>query len=85
MTKEMKELPGKCSCGKELDHRIIEVQEDEKDKNSKTIAWIIWGNCMKCKLAIMMAFFPQEEEPVADVDYMIERNKVADISKERLK
>jgi len=56
----------KCKCGKELDMRIVDTRENEKDLKSKVLAWIIYGSCKKCEIVYFQGLFPQEEKPVQE-------------------
>jgi len=76
---EMQIYNGKCKCGKCLDMRITPVRKKETNPKSKIISWLIYGFCKKCELVIMQGLFTQEEEPVQDVDFIIDYNKVIEI------
>ena len=74
---EMKIVSGKHECGSIMDMRITDVKEDEKDKNSKVMGWIIYGICKKCTMVVISNLFSQEKEPVVDLDYMVDYDMVA--------
>jgi hypothetical protein len=66
--KEIKLVPGKHSCGKELDMRIT----DAKDDYNKPAAWIVYGACKKCNVVMVNCMFLQPEKPQQGVDFIVE-------------
>lgn len=72
--KETKIIPGKHKCGKEMDMRIADVKDDDKN----IVSWIIYGICKKCSVVLISELFLQPEEPILDVDFMIDYSKVSD-------
>ncbi len=73
---------GRCSCGRELEMRIVDVREIKDDPKSKIIAWIIYGFCKKCNVVHFEGLFTQEEQPVLDRDYIIDFKIQIDDGKE---
>lgn len=78
MAKEMQIIAGKHKCGKDMDMRIVDVREDENDKDSKVIAWMIYGICKPCNIVLMSSLFTQEEKPITMVDYVVDYTIIAD-------
>ena len=78
MTK-IKIISGKHKCGKEMDMRITDV----KDDNKNIISWILYGICKKCNVVLVSDLFLQSQEPVQDRDFMIDYNKISDEIKEK--
>ena len=77
---EIRIIPGKHKCGRELDMRIIDV----KDDNNTIVSWIIYGSCEPCNIVLISELFIQPEEPVQDRDFIIDYDKIAEgIKKER--
>lgn len=70
---EIRVIPGRHKCGKEMDMRITDV----KDDNKKVVSWIIYGICKKCNTVIIEDLFIQSQEPVQDRDFMIDYTKLS--------
>lgn len=70
---EIKIIAGKHKCGKEMDMRIVDV----KNNNKNIIAWIVYGVCKKCKTVLISDLFLQSEEPVQDRDFIIDYDKIS--------
>jgi len=45
--------------------------------------WTIHGTCKKCQVAVCLQSFPQEKEPIINVDYIFE-DKVCENDDEML-
>ena len=71
---EIKIIPGKHKCKKEMNMRIIDVKDDDK----KIVSWIIYGICKKCNVVLICDLFLQNEKPVLDRDFIIDYNKTAE-------
>lgn len=71
---EIKIIAGKHKCGKEMDVRITDV----KDDNKNIVSWIIYGICKKCNVVLISNLFLQSEKPVQDRDFMVDYGKVSD-------
>lgn len=71
---EMSIVPGKCLCGKKLEHRIN--QTDNKKH------WLISGTCHKCKIVFAINVFSRSEEPIEDLDYMIDFTQKVEVSED---
>lgn len=78
---EMKQIPTICTCKKELDCRIVEVREDEKDKKSKILAWLIHGFCKPCQKVFVLSIIQGEEKPVQNRDFMLSDKVVDEVKK----
>jgi hypothetical protein len=78
-------ISGKHNCGRKMDFRIIDVRQDDNDKNSLVIAWMIYGICDKCKVVVVSAIFKQIEKPIQGIDFMINYERVAKEAKKRVK
>lgn len=69
---EMQIIPGKHSCSKEMEMRIMSMEEREG-------IWCVYGVCSKCKEVVVSALFQQQEAPVQDRDFMVDFNKVTKV------
>ena len=72
--KELRIIPGKHKCGKKMDMRIADVKDDNED----VVSWIIFGVCKNCDTVVMLDLFVQLEEPIQDVDFLIDQEIVLD-------
>jgi hypothetical protein len=63
-------IPGKHTCGRIMDMRII---DDKKDRPF----WIIYGICKKCEMVIVSNIFT-DVEPIQGVDYIIDYTKICE-------
>lgn len=72
--KEIRIIPGKHKCGKEMDIRITDVKDDD----GNVVSWIIYGICKKCNVVLISNLFLQPEEPLLDRDFMIDYDKISD-------
>ena len=75
--KELKIIPGKHKCSNDMDMRIIDV----KDDNKNIVSWIIYGICKKCKVVLICDLFLQAEKPMQDIDFIIDYGIVSKESK----
>lgn len=71
---EIRIIPGKHKCGREMDMRIVDVKDDDKN----IISWIICGFCKKCNVVLISELFLQSEEPVQYRDFMIDYDEVSE-------
>jgi len=69
---EIKIIPGKHTCNREMDMRIL--------KNDEPPFWIIYGICKKCEIVIVSNLF-MDNEPKQNVDYIIDYNKICEKGK----
>jgi len=81
MSKELNIIAGKHMCGRVMLMRLNSVTEDDKNPNAKVIGWLIHGVCKYCEVIIVSKFFHQEEEPIQGVDFIIDNNMIAKVSK----
>lgn len=72
---EIQIYAGKCKCKRDLDMRITDARENEKDPKSKVVAWIIYGFCKKCNKIYFQGLFSQEEKPLIERDFIIDYTK----------
>ena len=77
--KELKIIPGKHKCGNDMDMRIIDV----KDDNKNIVSWIIYGICKKCKVVLICDLFLQAEKSMQDIDFIIDYGIVSKESKSK--
>jgi len=75
---EIRIIPGKHKCGREMDMRITDV----KDDNKNIISWIIYGICKKCNVVLINDLVLQSEEPIQDRDFIIDYNKISSGTKD---
>ena len=66
-------IAGKHKCGREMDMRITDVKDDNKD----AVSWMIYGVCKKCNVVLISELFLQPDEPVQDRDFMIDYDKIS--------
>ena len=78
MSKEIQVYAGKCKCKRKLDMRITEFREDEVKQNGEILGWIVFGVCKKCEKVYIQGLFMQPEEPVLNLDFIIDDNKIAE-------
>jgi len=71
---EVRIIAGKHKCGREMDMRIIDVKDDDKN----VVSWIIYGICKKCEVVLISELFIQSEEPMQDRDFIIDYEKVTE-------
>lgn len=72
--KETKILPAKHVCGQKFGLRIIGVE----DNYGQDSAWIVCGVCKCCQTIMMLDLFRQAEEPLAGVDYVIDKKRTSE-------
>ena len=77
--KELYNIPGRHSCGREMDMRITDAKDDDKNP----AAWILYGICKKCNIVVVCNMFLQAEEPIPGVDFIIDYEKKPGKGKER--
>ncbi len=70
---EIKIIAGKHKCGKDMNMRMVDV----KDDNKNIVAWIIYGICKKCNIVLISDLFLQPEKPMQDRDFIIDYDKVS--------
>ena len=73
-------IPGKHTCGKDMDMRIIDV----KDDNKNIVSWIVYGICKKCEVVLISELFIQSEKPMQDRDFIIDYERVGEKVREEL-
>lgn len=66
-------IAGKHKCGKELDMRMLDVKDGDKN----IVAWVIYGVCKRCSLVLVSDIFTQKEEPIQGPDFIIDYTKVS--------
>ena len=71
MTKQVIFIPGKHPDGSKLELRII------KEKTEDTGIWIIYGVNKTKNEVLILHLFIQPEEPILNVDYVIDENPIA--------
>lgn len=71
---EIRMLSGKHKCGREMDMRIADVKEDDRN----IVSWIIYGICKRCNVVLISDLFLQPEEPVQGMDFIIDYDKISD-------
>lgn len=76
---EMKIIPGKHRCGRELDMRKTDVKDDK----GEIVSWIIYGFCKKCKVVLISDLILKPEEPILDRDFMIDYTKISEETDEK--
>lgn len=69
---EMQVLPGLHSCKREMEMRILKLEETEH-------IWCVYGVCKTCEEVVVSALFQQPEEPVQDRDFMVDFTKVTKV------
>ena len=75
---ETRIISGKHECGREMDMRIADV----KDDNKEIVSWIIYGICKKCNIVLISDLFLQAEKPAQDRDFIIDYSQVCEGTKD---
>ncbi len=76
---EIRIMAGKHKCGKNMDMRIADVKDDEKN----IISWIIYGVCKKCSTVLISNLFLQSDRPLQDRDFIVDYTKISDDNGEK--